>query len=92
MYDIEVPTEKELRRNVLGQGVKILHALMRHYSSGSIEVPEHNDVFMGLMVLLCEGKIKGEYTDDGEVRWVMTEKKEANYGNVIRFPLTKGVE
>jgi len=92
MYDIQAPTEKQLRRNVLGQGVKILHALMSHYSSGAIEVPERNDVFMGLMMLACEGKIKGEYTDDGEVRWTMAENTERNYDNVIPFPLTKGVE
>ena len=92
MYDIQAPTEKELRRNVLGQGVKILHALISHYSSGAIEVPEHNDIFMGLMVLACEGKIKGEHTEDGEIKWVMTEDKERNYDNLVPFPLTKRVE
>ena len=85
------PTEKELRRNVLGQGVKILHSLMEHYSSGNIENESTNDVFMGLMTLVCEGRVKGDFVD-GRVHWKLAEQKEKNCDNIIPFPLTKGLE
>jgi hypothetical protein len=90
--DSNTPTEKELRRNVLGQGVKILHALMDHYRSGDIELPEHNDLFMGLMVLACEGKVKAETGEDGKILWTVVQETIEGYENVIPFPLSKGKE
>ena len=84
-------SEKQIRRNVLGQGVKILHALIEHYESGNIENDNVNGIFMGLMALVCEGTVKGSYSDDGRVVWTLTEKTERKPAeeNVIPFPLTK---
>ena len=84
-------SEKQVKKNVLGQGVKILHSLIEHYESGNIEDDRVNGVFMGLLALVCEGAVKGSYSDDGRVVWTLAEKIEekADEGNIIPFPLTK---
>ena len=89
MFEGSYPTEKELRRHVLGQGVKILHSLIEHYQSGNIENEEVNHMFMGLMTLVCEGRVKGCFDENGAVKWALSEQKEENYDNVIPFPLTR---
>ena len=89
IFEGHIPTQKELRQNVLGQGVKILHSLMEHYQSGNIENYETNQMFMGLMTLVCEGRVKGVFDDDGRIKWALSAQKEKNHDNVIPFPLTR---
>jgi len=88
------PTEKELRCNVLGQGVKILHALMEHYASGSMEDQKSNDLFIALIQLVCEGRVKGAYSDTGKVMWRLSDRggSQKAINNLVPFPLTKGKE
>ena len=92
IFEPYVPTQKELRKNVLGQGVKILHALIEHYESGNIENDSVNEVFMGLMTLVCEGRVKGSYTENGKVKWTLSEQSEKREDNVIPFPLSRGFD
>lgn len=94
IYNQYIPTQKELRQNVLGQGVKILHALMEHYASGDIERDSANDIFMGMIQLVCEGRVKGEFGDNGKILWSIIEPSDGIYpkDNLIPFPLDRGGE
>ena len=63
------------KRNLYGQGVKVLQDIVNAYETGVLDDPKSSILFCSLLACICEGKVRGHVDEDtGMVKWSLTER------------------
>lgn len=66
----------QIRKNVMSNGASILKAIINWYMDGSFDHPKKALTFPSILATICEGKVKAESDENGNVTFTLTKEYE----------------